>query len=335
MKERLASLDVFRGVTIASMMIVNNPGSWNAVYAPLEHAEWNGWTFTDTVFPFFLWIVGVAMTFSVTKRAHPLLHVFRRAALIFLLGLLLNGFPRYNLETLRIPGVLQRIAVCYLIAGVIYLYTGWRGQLALCAFFLVLYAVLMGGVYEKDHNFARWVDSQVLTGHMWRQTKDWDPEGVISTLPAISTCLFGVLTGYIVRSARGAAEKTAWLFTQGVALVALGHVLTAWIPINKSLWTSSYSVFMAGLASVEFALFYWLVDVQGWKRWTKPAAIYGMNAILVYALAGILARLVPARPLLTAILNPYNASLLYAICFMLVLYGIAYVMYRRNWFLRL
>lgn len=348
---------MFRGLTIASMNLVNNPGS-EPSYRQLDHAAWNGWTFTDTVFPFFVWIAGLALTLSFGRRVEEgadrgrlFLHTLRRAALIFALGLFLNGFPYFPIHRWRIPGVLQRIAICYLIAGAIFLVTRIRGQILWNLFFLVLYAGLMRGNYDFTTNYARYVDGLFLTGHMWSHTKVWDPEGLVSTLPAISSALFGVLAGHLVRSTLEPAAKTAWLLMSGNALVALGLILNVWIPINKNLWTTSYSIFMAGLASIVFGILYWIVDVQGqgkgWSRWSRPFAIYGMNAIAIYALSSIVARLlglikVGNVSLQEAIYNrvfaplaqPINASLLFAIAFVVVMYGAAYLMYRRGWFLR-
>lgn len=364
---RLVSLDVFRGATIAAMILVNNPGTWAAVYPPLRHAEWHGWTFTDLVFPFFLWIAGVAMTLSFAKRVargdnrwRLFLHTLRRSAIIFGLGLLLNGFPYFSLETWRIPGVLQRIAVCYLLAAAIFLLTNWRGQVLWTVGLLAAYWMLMTlvpvpglgpGWLEKGANLAQYVDGLVLGRHMWAQTGTWDPEGIVSTLPAIATMLFGVLTGHLLRSARSAEEKTAWMFFSGNALVFAGLVMNVWLPINKNLWTSSYSVFMAGMALNVLACCYWLVDVKGYRAWAKPFAIYGMNAIAVYVLAGVLEgalgaiRLAgPARPvslqdflfqhLFAPLASPRNASLLWALCFVLAIYSVAWFMYRRKWFVK-
>jgi predicted acyltransferase len=345
--ERLLSLDAFRGATIASMILVNNPGSGKDVYAPLEHAAWNGWTFTDLVFPFFLWIAGVSMTLSFARRGGEpkvlLLHALRRAALIFLIGMLLNGFPKYNFGTIRIPGVLQRIAVCYLLASVIFLYTKWRGQLVATGGLLILYAVLMGGNFDKETNFARYVDSLVLTGHMWSATKVWDPEGIVSTLPAIATVLFGVLAGHILSLAKTASEKTAWMFTGGAALLWAGALLDLVMPINKNLWTCSYSVFMAGMAMVVFGCFYWLIDCNGYQRWSRPFVVYGMNAIAMFVLSGLVARLLSLtglrgplyRNVFAPLASPINASLLYAVSYMLFFYVIAWVMYRRKVFVKL
>lgn len=362
--DRLMSLDVFRGMTIASMTLVNNPGTWSAIYPPLEHAEWHGWTFTDTVFPFFLWIAGVAMTLSFSKRVERgddrwrlFLHTTRRAAILFAIGIFLAGFPYFPWYRIRIPGVLQRIAVCYLITAGIFLATRLRGQIVACVFFLASYWALMTlypvpgvgpGHLEKEANFARYIDGIVLTGHMWSQTKVWDPEGIVSTLPAISTCLFGVFMGYLLRLNREPAERAVWMFVMGNALMAAGSALSTWMPINKNLWTSTYSIFMAGLASVVFAFCYWFVDVQGWRKWTQPLAIYGMNAIAVFVLSGLLARSMglikvgskslQALIFETAFLplaSPINASLLYAIAYVLLFYGVAYGMFRKGWFVRI
>lgn len=350
---RLISLDVFRGLTIASMNLVNNPGS-EPTYRQLDHAEWNGWTFTDTVFPFFVWIAGLAMTLSFGRRVEEgadrrklFWHILRRSILIFAVGLFLNGFPYFPLHRIRIMGVLQRIAICYLIAGTIFLITRVRGQILWNVFFLAIYAVLMRGNYDYDTNFARYVDGLFLTGHMWSHTKVWDPEGLVSTLPAISSALFGILAGQIVRSKLESAAKTAWLLVTGNSLIALGMILNTWIPINKNLWTTSYSVFMAGLASIVFGILYWIVDVHGWQRWSGPFAIYGMNALTIFALAGITGRLMGLirvgpqslhgflyNHMFAPLARPINASLLFAITFVLVMYAIAYLMYRRRWFIR-
>ena len=393
---RLLSLDVFRGVTIAAMMLVNNPGSWSAAYPPLLHAEWHGWTFTDTIFPFFLWIVGVAVPLSTSRRLEGgqsrgelFLHALRRAGIIFGLGFLLNSFGYFidgsmlrlgfgewlhqYATNIRIPGVLQRIAICYLIATLIFLRTSIRGQAIWTGVFLIGYWLLMAfapfpvsvhgetrwisGILEKGDNFASHIDNLVLNGpvigtHVWKVAKTWDPEGIVSTLPAIATCLFGILTGHLLRLKRSDAEKTAWLMVGGALLMWLGLLMDLALPINKSLWTSSYAVFMACLAMICFGVYFWLIDVQGWRAWCRPFAIYGMNAITVFVLAGVLGRLaieikiatdggktVALKTYLyekyfTPLASPINASLLWALAFVLLLYFVAWVMYRKQWFVK-
>jgi predicted acyltransferase len=367
--DRLISLDVFRGATIAAMMLVNNPGTWSAIYPPLRHAEWHGWTFTDMVFPFFLWIVGVAMTLSLARRAgrgdsrpRLVLHAARRAAILFGFGLFMAGFPYYDLSTLRIPGVLQRIAVCYFIATVIFLYTRVRGQILWTGGLLAGYWLLMkfapvpgfgAGILEKEGNFAAYVDSLFLSGHMYSATRTWDPEGIISTIPAIATALFGILTGHLLRINRRPEEKAAWMFFGGNTLIAAGLMMNAWLPINKNLWTSSFSVFMAGMALSVFAASYWIIDVKGYRSWSKPLSIYGMNAIAVYVLAGLIARILDlihvaggdGAPMtlkefifnsyFAPLASPINASLIFGLLFSFMLYLISWVMYRNKWFLKI
>jgi predicted acyltransferase len=398
---RLMSLDVFRGATIAAMILVNNPGSWSAIYGPLDHAEWHGWTFTDLIFPFFIWIVGVAIPLSTARRLEQgqsrrqlLLHALRRSAIIFALGFFLNSFSlllnsalwrdgfsgwlHAYATTVRVPGVLQRIAISYFIATLIYLNTGIRGQIIWIAGLLSGYWLLMivgpllgcgtGGL-EQHGNFCEYIDNLVLNGkqigtHVWSGGKTWDPEGVFSTVPAVATCLFGIMAGHVLRSKLTPETKTAWLFVGGNLLLFAGLVMDAWLPINKKLWTSSYSVFMAGMAMNCFAVSYWLVDVQGWRKWAKPFAIYGMNAIAVFMLAGLLGRILPAikvtsaagkkvglqshlyehlfvpfasadtAPFFGFLASPKNASLMWALMYVVVLYLVAYGMYHRKWFLK-
>lgn len=355
---RLASLDVFRGFTIASMILVNNPGSWPP-YSQLEHADWHGWTFTDTVYPFFLWIVGVAMTLSTARRlergqsrAELLRHAFQRAVILFLIGVFVMPLPDIDLATLRIPGVLQRIAVCYLIAFLIFLHTKVRGQVLWLLALNAAYFALMwfwpvpgcgAGSWAKECNFARYVDSLVLKGHMWSQTREWDPEGIVSTLPAVGTVLFGVLAGHVLRHFPWHTARLQAFVLGGSGLVALGQILSIWIPINKNLWTPSFAFFMAGLAMLAFALWYWLVEVRGLGHWFRFFEIYGSNAILVYVLSGLLAETADRTGLhrwwyehvcLALASAPKNASLLYALTHVLVLWLFAYAMWRRRWFVK-
>ncbi len=398
---RLMSLDVFRGATIAAMMLVNNPGNWDAIYKPLEHASWHGWTFTDLVFPFFLWIVGVAVPLSMSRRIEQgqsrmelFGHVLRRSVIIFGLGFFLSSFMYlidgslfrdgflpwlHNYATsVRVPGVLQRIAVCYLIASIIFLRTGIRGQAIWTGALLAAYWLLMmlvpvpghgAGILEKDGNLSQYIDNLVFNGpvigtHTYSATKTWDPEGIVSTIPAIATCLFGILTGHLLRSKLIPEAKTAWIFTGGALLLLAGGLMDVWLPINKNLWTSSYSVFMAGMAMTCFGVCYWLIDVQDLRKWAKPFAIYGMNAITVFVVSGVLGRISLAikvtnaagqkvalkaflydklfgafaspdtAPFFGFLASPRNASLMWALMYVTMLYLVAYGMYRRKWFVR-
>jgi len=364
---RLVSLDAFRGATIAFMILVNTPGDGRHVYAPLQHAEWHGWTPTDVVFPSFLWIVGVAMTLSLGKslaagvsRARLLTQALRRSAILFVLGMLIYVYPGFNPGTQRILGVLQRIAICYLIAAAIYLTTGVRGQIAWIAGLLTVYWLIMAfapvpgyeaGRLDVEGNFAHYVDRVVLGSHNYLPTKTWDPEGIVSTIPAIATALFGILAGYVLRLRRTLAERTTWLFLAGNLLIAAGLIANQWLPINKKLWTSSFSLFMAGLDFVMFAIFVWLVDGLGYQRVVKPLVIFGKNAIVVYLVSefldevfglvrwssgghtGTLHRWI-FEHLFAPLLRPIDASLLFAIAYTLLMYLLAYAMYRRGWFVR-
>jgi predicted acyltransferase len=354
---RLISLDVFRGGTMALMVLVNNAGDGAHSYGPLQHSDWNGWTLTDTVFPAFLWIVGVAITLSLGKRieagvarGHLFTQVLRRAAILYVLGLLVYAYP-FSLSTQRLLGVLQRIAICYLIAAAIYLTTGVRGQLIWIVSLLAGYWLLMklvpvpgygAGDLAVEHNLANYVDKIVLGSHNYGPTKDWDPEGLVSTLPSIATALFGIMAGHILRMRRQLSERTAWLFTIGNILIAAGLIAAIWLPINKKLWTSSFSIFMAGLDFVVFALCLWLVDGCGVKRVVKPLAIMGMNAITVYMISELLDTALSAlhwrdaiyQAVFVPLASPVNASLLYAAAYTALLWLVAFGMYRRGWFWR-
>ncbi|MGI9035084.1 MAG: acyltransferase family protein, partial [Pyrinomonadaceae bacterium] len=282
--ERLISLDVFRGMTVAGMVLVNNPGDWAAVYAPLEHAAWNGWTPTDLIFPFFLFIVGVSIALALGRRVAQseikpdvYLKIFRRAAVIFALGLFQMAFPFFDLAHLRFPGVLQRIAVCYLISSLIFLHTNWKQQTLIAVGCLMFYWLAMtffpvpggfAGDLTAEGNLAGYIDRLVIgQNHMYAASKFFDPEGILSTIPAVATCLAGVLTGTWLKRKISDAEKVSALFFFGVVLCAVGWIWNFWFPINKSLWTSSYVVYMAGLALCFLGFCYWLIDIKGYRKW--------------------------------------------------------------------
>jgi predicted acyltransferase len=366
LKERLVSLDAFRGATMALMVLVNTPGDGEHVYAPLRHSEWNGWTPTDVVFPSFMWIIGVAMTISLSRRlaagasrAQVFAQAFRRAVILYVLGLIVYAYPGFDLSTQRVLGVLQRIAICYLIATAIYLNTRIRGQILWIISLLAGYWLLMmlvpvpgfgAGHLDVERNFAHYIDRIVLGSHNYLNTKTWDPEGIVSTLPAIATVLFGIMAGHILRLPRTFSQRAAWLLGTGILLMAAGYICNIWLPINKKLWTSSFSLFMAGLDFTLFSLMLWLVDIRGYKRFAKPLAIMGMNAIAVYMASELLEEVLEAihftsggqmvtlhewlYGLFAVVASPINASLLFAIAYVLLMYAIAYVMYRRQWFLR-
>jgi len=356
--QRLVSLDAFRGLTMALMVLVNNPGSGRDCYFQLRHSDWHGWTLTDTVFPSFLWIVGVAITLSLGRRLAQgvsrqrlLLQACRRAAILFCLGLAIYAFPHFNLGTQRILGVLQRIAICYLIVSALYLYTGLRGQIAWLCGLLAAYWVLMtmvpvpgygAGRLDVEGNLAHYVDRLVLGRHNYAPSGDWDPEGIVSTLPAIATAIFGVLAGRLLALRRLLAERAVRLFVIGCALAAAGLVLNRWMPINKKLWTDSFCLFMAGLDFAVYAVFAWLVDGFGWQKPVRPVVILGMNAIAIYMVSEFGAESLNAlhwqRPIYQSVFaplaSPANASLLYSLVFTFAMFLVAYAMYRRRWFLR-
>jgi predicted acyltransferase len=343
---RLTSLDVFRGITMASMVMVNNQRE--GAYAPLRHAQWDGITFTDLVFPFFLWIVGVAFTFSTARRmeqgedrAQLLRHAVKRAAIIFGIGLLMNGFPTYNLATLRIPGVLQRIALAYLAATAIFLYTELRGRILWTVGLMMAYFLLMQpGGYLPDSNLSDRLDRMLLSGHLYTPTRD--PEGTVSTLTAIATCMFGILTGHILRARMAVNTKLAWMLGGGAFLLVLGFALDPFQPINKNLWTNTYTLVAAGLASIVFGLTYWICDVRNLTgRWSQPFVMLGMNAMAVYIFHGLLGRVFPMAGLRTPIyeafarvLNTPNASLAYSLVHVAASFLFAWLLYRQRWFLK-
>jgi predicted acyltransferase len=366
---RVESLDVFRGLTIAAMLLVNNPGSWGHVYAPLMHAAWHGSSPTDLVFPFFLFIVGLACAFSLgglldrgVSRGEAFRKALLRALIIFGLGLALQGFPHYDLGHLRILGVLQRIAISYLVVAAIVLSTGLRGQIVTLIGVLLGYWTLMTlvpvpgvgpGVLEPGLNLANWLDLHLIgTKHLSRDTQTWDPEGILSTLGAIATVLCGVLAGHWLRSAHPPWPKTLGLGIAGALGIAVGLTWNRTFPINKSLWTGSYVLFSAGIACLILATLYWFVDTKARRRWTSPFLVFGTNAITAYWLSTLLGIILdwivirgPAEALVlktylyerlfASWLDPTDASLAYAITYVLLWLGLLSVLYRRRIFIRI
>lgn len=360
---RLVSLDAFRGLSVAAMILVNNPGTWAHVYAPLDHAKWHGWTPTDLIFPFFLFIVGVAIPFSFGKfqgAQKPSLYrrILRRSAVIYLLGLFLSLFPKFDLSRVRFVGVLPRIAIVYLIVSILVINLSRRTLAWVTAGILFGYWALMSwapvpdygaGVLTPEGNFAAWIDRILVPGRMYQGT--WDPEGFVSTLPALATTLLGVFTGDWLRSKRDRVEIAKGLMATGLAATLLGLLWGYWFPINKNLWTSSYVLFSAGAAQILLALMYWVIDVKGYRKWTRPLVAFGVNAISVFVLAGIVARLLintqvgagdEAIPLKRWLYDgffapwasPVNASLAFAIVFVLIMWALVELLYQRRIFIK-
>ena len=387
--ERLLALDVFRGMTVAGMLLVNNPGTWSAIYPPLEHAKWHGWTPTDLIFPFFLFIVGVTTELSLRARrargddeGRIVRQILRRGTIIVLLGLLLNAFPFFTwtpiadnpdpsfidrvlhrIDNLRLTGVLQRIGIAYLASALITLRTSLRTQLIVLAVLLVGYWALMTLVSVPDsgiqgrflldqpsRQLSAWIDRLVLgTKHLWVGSRTWDPEGLLSTVPAIGSCMLGSFAGrWIAKDARPLSERLSALFAVGALVMMLGLVWNWSFPINKSIWTSSYVLFTGGMAAVVLGTCMWIIDVQRVRRWTEPFVVYGVNPMLAFVGSGMMARLTVSvltverdgrrtsvqqavyEEAYRSWLPAHAASFAYALSFVLVWYLILRILWKRG-----
>jgi predicted acyltransferase len=364
---------VFRGLTVAAMLLVNDPGSWSHIYPPLHHAAWHGWTPTDLIFPFFLFIVGVTTHISLSARrargaddGQLAAQVLRRGGIIILLGLLLSAFPFFPVERiteLRIPGVLQRIGLVYLATGLLTLRTSARSEIAIVMLILAGYHVLLAAVpvpgvghpalAPADSTLPAWIDRRVLDGHLWPVTKTWDPEGLLPTLPAIATCLLGVIAGRWITRPGPATRRVGGLLAAGAFGIAAGLVWNVVLPINKNLWTSSYVVFTAGAACGVLAACMWLVDGREARWWTRPFVVFGMNPIVAFVGAEALARLLytvvrvsyrgETVPLQVAIYrsffaswpSPEAGSLGFAVLIVLFWYAVLELLYRRGIVIRI
>ena len=399
-RERLLSLDVFRGLTVAGMLLVNDPGTWSAIYPPLEHAPWHGWTPTDLIFPFFLFIVGITTHLSLSARrargdddGELRKQILRRGALIFLVGFLVNGFPFFTWGTVpgnadpsflarvvdrlyhwRILGVLQRIGLAYMCAALLTYRADVKRILVTAGSMLLGYWLVMtvfpvprtGGTLgallldSPPNTMAAFWDRVVLDwtrfglgNHLWSGSMTWDPEGLLSTVPAICTAMLGALAGRWIGTERSLGERLNGLFAGGCLGMVLGMIWNWGFPINKGIWTSSYVLFTAGMACVSIATIMWLVDVHGYKRWTSFFVIYGTNPLVAFVGSGILARLIYSvisvdyagrrmslqaaiyQSMFASWLSPLNASLAFALCFVGLWFGILYVLYRRQIFVKL
>jgi predicted acyltransferase len=395
-RERLLSLDVFRGLTIAGMLLVNTPGTWSAIYPPLEHAAWNGWTPTDLIFPFFLFIVGITTELSLSARrargddeAAIRRQIVRRGALIFLFGFLLNGVPFFTWTAIpgnpdptflqrvvnrlydwRLLGVLQRIGLAYLAGGLIAQRASVRRLVIVVTAILIGYWIALAGLPVPgthgvigarllDHpeaTMAAWWDRFLLDwtrfglgNHIWPSSVTWDPEGFFSTIPAVATCLIGNLAGrWIVKQERPLLDRVSGLFAVGALGMMVGLMWNWVLPINKSLWTSSYVVFTGGVAAVSLATVIWIVDVQKVKWWVRPWVVYGRNPLIAYVGSFFMARMIYSvlsvsyhgqvmsleeaifRAAFLPWASPVNASLAFAVAFVLLWYGILVVLDRRH-----
>lgn len=368
---RLVSVDVLRGITIAFMILVNN-GFSNYPFPALEHAEWNGWTPTDLVFPTFLFLVGVTIVFSFDSRlsrgaskSSLLLHTFRRACILFALGLVVNGFPYFPLATLRIYGVLQRIAICFLIAGVFYLLDRRPGSkivvivLALFGYWILLRWVPVPGygmpgrdipLFDPMRNLGAYIDRHIFPGRLYRGVRD--PEGLLSDIPAVATTLLGMLTAMWLRSKRIPSIKAWGMLVAGILGIVLGQVWGLWFPINKNLWSSSYVLFAAGIALVALSVCYWAIDIKNWKTgWTHIWLVFGMNAITAYVFSELLSATLYAIRVqsgtttvslsaylfdhcFAGISSHHMASLAYSITIVAICFIPVAILYRRKIFLK-
>jgi len=357
---RLLSLDVFRGMTIAGMILVNNAGNWNAVYWPLDHAKWHGWTPTDLIFPFFLFIVGVSMVLSFESRrrrgatsAELLRHAIKRSIIIFAIGFVLAFWAKsFNLHTVRFYGVLARIALVYLVSSVIVLYCGRRARAGIAAALLIGYWLLMtrmpGFDLTMDGNLAGFIDRKLLYEHLWIAHR-FDPEGLLSTVPAIVTTLLGVFTGEWLGSEKSQLKAAQGMVMAGAVLMVAGELWARWFPINKNLWTSSYVFFTGGFALALLALCYWMIEIRGWRAWGAPFVWYGSNAITVFAAStalGVFSVKYHVGPgvtykawvygnLFAPVARPEIASVVYASAYVLTFLVLAWIMYRNKIFVKI
>ena len=386
---RLMSLDVFRGLAVAGMILVTNPGTYDAVYWPLLHVQWDGSTPTDMIFPAFLFAVGVAITLSFASRiergydrARLTRHVMIRCFVLFFLGLAINGLPGYNLHAIRIPGVLQRIALCYLCGSLLYLQISRAGEevaearqsqrimmiAGIAIFLLAAYWAMLKlvpvpgfgpGRLDSLGNLGAYLDRSIFgVRHLWAYGVTpgygvtYDPEGLLSTIGAIVTLMIGILTGEWLRTRRSMGRRAMALAGVGMALVLAGWLLHPLLPINKKLWTGSFTLFSGGVSLLIFSLLYWILDIKRWRRWAAPALIFGTNALFAFVLATVITTLTDTvhvslqggttmtlhkwvyRYGFATWLQPVHASLAYAISIILLNFVFIYVLYRRRIFLR-
>ncbi len=355
---RLLSLDVFRGMTVAFMIIVNTPGTWSHIYAPLRHAPWHGCTPTDLVFPSFLFISGVAMFFSLRKynfefSGPSLFRILRRVLLIFAAGLFLNIFPYFlrDYSTLRIMGVLQRIALAWGLGAILVLlirrnYIWLATAVLLFGYWALMY--FMGGAdpYSLENNYARTVDIAVFgEKHLYKGFGiPFDPEGLLSTIPATATVLLGFMSGGLISANRTSWKTPGWLALTGALLIGAGLLWGQYFPINKPIWTSSYVIYTGGIGMIILALLFIIIDIMNLKGWTGFFNTFGTNPLFTYLLAGIWTKTMLAvkigestlyKWIFDHICSPLFeeqklASLLFAIMQVLIIWAFGYILYRKK-----
>ena len=363
---RLRSLDAFRGLTVAGMILVNNPGTWGAMYPPLAHAEWDGWTPTDLIFPFFVFIMGMSAAMVIPRRLAEGVprgtvarQVVVRSLLLFLIGFLLAWFPRFDLATVRIPGVLVRLAACYLATGLILTWSTpkvWERLIAvlLLGYWLALISIPVPGYWTgtiaPDGNLPQYIDAIVLGAHRWKA--NWDPEGILSTFPAIATCLIGAWTWMRIKVEETIERRALTLMVCGAAFLLMGWAWGWVFPINKNLWSSSYVLWTAGMAMEVLALMMWVMDGLGRTRWARSLEQYGKNALALFVLSGLFARaLTMVRVegggermalktwIFSRVYLPVGdakfASFLFALSMVLLFWGVAAVLDGKGWYWRL
>jgi predicted acyltransferase len=360
-ERRLVSLDVFRGAAIVAMILVNNPGDWAVTFTPLLHSSWNGWTFADTIFPAFLWIAGFALALSMRaraargeSRARLLAHAAKRAAILIACGLVVEGFPSFDFAHYQYTGVLQKIAIAYFVSYAICLYTDWRGRmLAVVAIFAAYVCLMLGvhapacgsGPWSPECNAAKYFNDQELAGHLWAAAMGNDPDGIVGSFAASASVLLGVLVGqWFWRAGVPQHGATPWRMAGLALALGLAGLATAvFIPINKILWTPSYTLLMAGLSLASFTAVFWLVDRRAAGAWTKPLEIFGLNALTAYIVSRIGVDFLKVHvhgrsiyhDLLLPFMRPAWASLAFALVNVLAVYLVVWTMYRLRIFVKL
>jgi len=370
-KQRLLSLDVMRGITIAAMILVNTPGSWDYHYAPLSHAHWNGLTPTDVIFPFFMFMVGAAMTFGLPKlqnqsRGQALFKIWKRSILLIFIGWFIHALPamiaqlgEYSLSTSRIPGVLQRIGVAYGLATTAAIFLNGKKLFHLSWVILLGYwgiLNLSSDPMSLEHNMVRQLDVALFgASHLWKvQGVPFDPEGLLSTLPSIVTIFIGLWAGLLIKSPKTLEAKMVDLAAKGTLLLLIGLMWHGVFPINKSLWTSSYVLVTGGIGMITLFMLTWMIDYKGWKSWSKPFVIYGTNALFAYCLSEFWAgalwtfikfpntkgeSTVAYLGLWDSIFQPifgnYPGSLIFALLHVIVFWIISLILYKKNIFIKI